>query len=97
MQKGYQVSKKTKNLVLIVITVGLFLGISMGGPKFVRAVQIQFGSKGKIELIERCIEMPGCSIGPDDLDFQERYYAVRESELGKKVKEIDAVEELIEE
>ncbi|MEP1198998.1 hypothetical protein [Tateyamaria sp.] len=90
-------SKKTKNLVLVAVTVGLFLCISMGGPKFVRAVQIQLGSKGKIELIERCIEMPGCSIGPDDLDFQERYYAVRESELGKKVKEIDAVEELIEE
>lgn len=97
MRKGTHVSKKTKSLVLVAAIFSLFLGISMGGPKFVRAVQIQFGSKGKIELIERCIEMPGCSIGPDDLDFQDRYYAVRESELGKKVKEIDAVEELIEE
>ena len=90
-------SKKAKLLAFIAITVGLFVGISLGGPKFVSAVQIQFGSKGKIELIERCIEMPGCAIGPDDLDFQDRYYAVRESELGKKVKESDAVKGLVEE
>ena len=88
-------SNKATIIALIGITVGLFVGISLGGPKFVSTVQMQFGSKGKIELIERCIEMPGCAIGPDDLDFQDRYYAVRESELGKKVKESDAVEGLV--
>jgi hypothetical protein len=96
-EKGAEVSKKTTFLALIAITIGLFVGISLGGPKFVSAVQMQFGSKGKIELIERCIEMLGCAIGPDDLDFQDRYYAVRESELGKRVKESDAVEGLVEE
>lgn len=90
-------SKKAKTLVFIAIIVGLFIGIGLGGPKFVGAVQMQFGSKGKIELIERCIEMAGCAIGPDELDFQDRYYAVRESELGKKVKESDAIEGLVEE
>jgi hypothetical protein len=97
MQKGAKVSKKATFLALVAITTVLFVGISLGGPKFVSAVQMQFGSKGKIELIERCIEMLGCAIGPDDLDFQDRYYAIRESELGKKVKESDAVEGLVEE
>jgi hypothetical protein len=41
--------------------------------------------------------MPGCSIGPDDLDFYERYHAIRESEAGQKIKESDAVEGLLEE
>ena len=90
-------SKKATILALIAIAGGLFVGISLGGPKFVSAVQMQFGSKGKIELIERCIEMPGCTIGPDDLKFQDRYYAIRESELGNKVKESDAVKGLVEE
>ena len=90
-------SKKAKSIALIAIIVSLFVGITLGGPKFVSAVQKQFGSKGKIELIERCIKMPGCAIGPDDLDFQDRYHAVRESELGKKVKESDAIEGLVEE
>lgn len=90
-------SKKTAFLALIAIAICLFVGISLGGPKFVSAVQMQFGSKGKIEIIERCMKMPGCAIGPDDLDFQDRYYAIRESELGKKVKESDAVEAIVEE
>ncbi len=88
---------KTTVLGLIAITMCLFVGISLGGPKFVRAVQLQFGSKGKIELIERCIAMPGCAIGPDDLDFQDRYHAVRESEVGEKIQESDAVKGLVEE
>ncbi len=97
MQRGAEVSKKTKFLALTAIITGLFVGISLGGPKFVSAVQMQFGSKGKIELIERCIEMPGCAIGPDDLDFQDRYSAIRESEFGKKVKESESVKGLVEE
>ena len=60
-------------------------------------MQIQFGSKGKIELIERCVDMPGCSIGPDDLDFYERYHKIRDSEVAHKIKESEAVEKLLQE
>jgi hypothetical protein len=81
-------SNQVKLVVLVCVIAVLVVGISVGGPKFINAMQIHFGSKGKIELIERCIEMPGCTIGPDDLDFYDRYHAIRES---------DAVEPLLEE
>ena len=90
-------SKQVKLVVLVCVIAILVVGISIGGPKFVNALQMHFGSKGKIELIDRCIEMPGCSISPNDLDFYERYHAIRESEAGQKIKESDAVEGLLEE
>ena len=91
------ISNQVKFIVLICTIVVLVLGISVGGPKFINFLQMQFGSKGKIELIDRCIEMPGCSIGPDDLDFYDRYRTIRESDVGQKIKESEAVENLLEE
>ena len=90
-------SNQVKLVVLVCVIAVLVVGISVGGPKFINAVQMHFGSKGKIELIERCIEMPGCTIGPDDLDFYDRYHAIRESDAAQKIKESDAVEQLLEE
>jgi len=90
-------SNQVKLVVLACVIAVLVVGISIGGPKFINALQMHFGSKGKIELIDRCIEMPGCSIGPDDLDFYERYHTVRDSDAAQKIKESDAVEELLEE
>jgi hypothetical protein len=90
-------SNQIKLLFLVCVIAVLVVGISVGGPKFINAVQMHFGSKGKIELIERCIEMPGCTIGPDDLDFYDRYQAIRESDAAQQIKESDAVEELLEE
>jgi hypothetical protein len=90
-------SNQIKLVVLVCIIAVLVVGISVGGPKFINAVQMHFGSKGKIELIERCIEMPGCTIGPDELDFFDRYRAIRESDAAQKIKESDAVEPLLEE
>ena len=84
------ISNKTKLLVFACIIAVLVVGISVGGPKFINAIQMQFGSKGKIELIERCIDMPGCSIGPDDLDFYDRYHTIRDSEVAHKIKESKA-------
>ena len=81
--------------VLVVIVVILALGISIGGPKFVNFVQMQFGNKGKVELLEQCIAMPGCSIGPDDLDFYERFKTVRESEAADEIRESEAVKDLV--
>ena len=92
-----EVSNQVKLIILACIIAVLVVGISIGGPKFVNFVQMQFGSKGKIDLIERCIEMPGCSIGPDDLDFYDRYRTIRESDVGQKIKESEAVENLTEE
>ena len=88
-------SNQVKLVVLVCVVAVLVVGISVGGPKFINALQMHFGSKGKIELIDRCIEMPGCSIGPDDLDFYDRYQAIRESDTAEKIKESDAVEQLL--
>jgi hypothetical protein len=84
-------------VVLSVIIAILVVGISIGGPKFVNFIQMQFGSKGKIELLEQCIEMPGCSIGPTDLEFYERYRTITESDAADTIRESEAVEKLIEE
>jgi hypothetical protein len=88
-------SNPIKLVVLVCVIAILVVGISIGGPRFINALQMHFGSKGKIELIDRCIEMPGCSIGPDDLDFYERYHAIRESDAAEKIKESDAVQQLL--
>ena len=64
------VSNQVKVVVLACVIAVLVVGISLGGPKIINAAQMHFGSKGKIELIDRCIEMPGCSIGPADQPFQ---------------------------
>ena len=92
-----EISNQVKLIVLACIIAVLVVGISIGGPKFVNAVQMHFGSKGKIDLINRCIEMPGCSIGPDDLDFYDRYHAIRESDVGQEIKESEAVKQLLKE
>jgi hypothetical protein len=90
-----ETSNSLKLGVLLIIVVILALGISIGGPKFVHFVQMQFGNKGKVELLEQCIEMPGCSIGPADLEFYERYKTARESEAADKIRESDAVKDLV--
>jgi len=90
------VSNQVKVVVLACVIAVLVVGISLGGPKLINAVQMHFGSKGKIELIDRCIEMPGCSIGPADLDFYERYQTIRDSDAAQKIRESDVVEELLE-
>ena len=87
--------KQVKLVLLVCIIAGLMVGINVGGPKFINAIQMQFGSKGKIDLIERCIEMPGCTIGPDDLDFYERYHTIRDSDVAQKIKESETVEKLM--
>ena len=92
-----ELSNQVKLIILACIIAVLVVGISIGGPKFVDFLQMQFGSKGKIELIDRCIEMPGCAIGPEELDFYDRYHTIRESEVGQKIKASDAVEQLTEE
>ena len=88
---------KVKLVLLVCVIAVLVVGISVGGPKFINAIQMHFGSKGKIDLIDRCIEMRGCYIGPDDLDFYERYHVIRESDVAQKIKESETVEQLLKE
>ena len=88
-------SNQVKLIVLACVIAVLVVGISIGGPKFINALQLHFGSKGKIELIDRCIEMPGCSIGPDELDFYEKYHAIQESDAVKELKEGEAAKKLL--
>ena len=90
-------SNSTKLILLSSVIAILVLGISIGGPKFVHFIQMQFGSKGKVELLQQCIEMPGCSIGPADLEFYERFKTIRESEAADKIRESEAVKDLAEE
>lgn len=89
-----EISNQVKLIALACVFAALVVGISVGGPKFVNALQMHFGAKGKIDLIDRCIKMPGCSIGPDDLDFYDRYHAIKESDLGKKIQESEAGKQL---
>jgi hypothetical protein len=89
------VSNQVKLVVLVSIIAVLVVGISVGGPKVFNALQMHFGAKGKIELIDHCIEMPGCSIGPDDLDFYEKYHAIQESDAVKELKEGEAAKKLL--
>jgi len=85
-------SNQVKLVVLACVIAVLVVGVSIGGPKFINALQLHCGSKGKIELIDRCIKMPGCSIGPDELDFYDRYHTIRESDAAHEIKERVAVE-----
>ncbi len=87
-------SNKIKLIFLVCVIAVLMVAISIGGPKAVDTLQMQFGNKGKIDLIQRCIEMSGCAIGPEDLDFYERYKTVRSSDVAEKVRESDAGKKL---
>ena len=84
-----ELGRKEKLLVLIVLLTGFILGVVMFGPKFITKLQIEFGMKGKIMLIEECISMPGCAISTDELDIYNHY---KELEKNKKFKEFEETE-----
>ena len=81
-----EISKKTKITILVTLLVVVILGIIISGPKFINKLQMQFGFKGKIDLIEKCLETSGCAISTDELDLYENYKKLEESEIGKKLK-----------
>ena len=89
--------KSIKLTALVLVLTFFIAGINIGGPKFVNAFQMHFGMKGKIDRLEQCIEMPGCSIGPEDLDFYKKYHIAKESDVVEEIKDSDRVEELLEE
>ena len=89
--------KSLKLFAIVLILAIIIMGVNIGGPKFVNALQMHFGMKGKIDRLEQCIDMPGCSIGPDDLEFYQKYLVVKASEAVEKLMESEAVEALLEE
>lgn len=87
--------KSVKFIVLVLFLTLMIVGINIGGAKFVNAIQMHFGFKGKIDRLEQCIEMPGCNIGPDDLDFYKKYHIIKESDAVEELMEKDMVEDLL--
>jgi len=82
-----EISNKTKSTVLIIVLTVFILGVTISGPKFINKVQMQFGFKGKIDLIEQCLATTGCAISTDELDLYNNYKTAQESKVGKKLKE----------
>jgi hypothetical protein len=92
-----EISNQTKLVVLISLLTVFVLGVSIGGPKFIHKIQMHFGFKGKIDLIEECIAMPGCAISTNELEMYTNYKALQESEVVQEFKETDLAEDLEEE
>ena len=87
-------SNNTKKIIFTIILTIFILGVTISGPKFINKVQMMFGFKGKIELIERCITTPSCAITTDELDFYENYKKLESSKIGKKLKDTDLAKDL---
>ncbi len=82
-----EISNKTKFIVFVIFLVVFILGVTISGPKFINKLQMQFGFKGKIDLIEKCLTTSGCAISADELDLYTNYKTAQESKIGKKLKE----------
>lgn len=91
-------SNRIKLILLVIVLTLSIVGITLGGPSFIHRVQMHFGIKGKVELIERCIAMPGCAISTQELELLERYETLQASDAMEEFKEtelgrgIDAVD-----
>ena len=90
-----ELTKKTKFIIFVILLTIFVLGVAIFGPKFVQKLQIEFGLKGKIELIEECILMPGCAITTDELDLLNHYKTLEENSLFKELKETELGEILL--
>ena len=80
-------SNNTKKIIFTIILTIFILGVTISGPKFINKIQMMFGFKGKVELIERCIKTPSCAITTDELDFYENYQKLESSKAGKRFKD----------
>jgi hypothetical protein len=83
-------SKKTKSTLLISVLVVFILGVTISGPKFINKLQMQFGFKGKIDLIEKCLATSGCAITTDELDLYHNYKKLELNKIVKKLKDSKA-------
>lgn len=90
-----EISHKTKLVLFIILLTVFILGVAMFGPKFIQKLQIEFGVKGKIELIEECILMPGCAITTDELDLYKHYKTLEQNKMFQELKETELGELLL--
>ena len=92
-----EISNKTKLTVLVILLTVFILGVTISGPKFISKIQMEFGFKGKMDLIEQCLATTGCAITTDELDFYTKYKSVQKSKMGIKLKESELGKALKEE
>jgi hypothetical protein len=92
-----ELSSKTKITMLVIVLTVFILGTTMYGPKFINKIQMQFGFKGKVDLIEQCLATTGCAISADELDLLTKYRLLEKSELGVKLKNSELGKSLKEE
>ena len=92
-----EISDKSKSTILIILLTIFILGVTISDPKFINKVQMQFGFKGKIDLIEQCLATYGCAISTDELDLYTKYKSMQESKVGEKLKESELGKSLKEE
>ena len=89
-----EISNRTKLSVLLLVFTLFIVGLTLGGPYFIHKLQTHFGAKGKLELIERCIEKPGCAITTRELELLDKLRALQDSEVVETIKESELGEEL---
>jgi len=92
-----EISSKAKSIVLVILLTIFILGVTISGPKFINKIQMQFGFKGKIDLIEKCLATKGCAISADELDLLSNYKLLEESKIGKRLNESKLAKSLKEE
>jgi len=90
-----EISYKIKLVISIIVLTVFILGVVMFGPKFIHKIQMEFGFKGKIELIEKCIPMPGCAITTDELDLYNNYKILEKNKTFKELEETELGKVLI--
>lgn len=84
-----EISRKIKFTLFIILLTVFILGVVLFGPKFIHKIQMEFGFKGKIELIEECIPMPGCAITTDELDLYNHYRDLEKNKIFKELEETE--------
>ena len=88
---------KTKAIIFFILLIVLILAVAIFGPKVITKLQMEFGLKAKIELIEECIPMPGCAITTDELDLYNHYKMLKETKTFKELEETELGEFLLKE
>lgn len=88
---------KTRLIIFVIILIIFVLGVAIFGPKFITKLQMEFGLKAKIELIEECIPMPGCAITTEELELYKHYKMIKKTKTYKELEETELGEFLLKE
>lgn len=88
---------RTKLIIFTIVLTVFVLGVAIFGPKLITKLQVEFGLKNKILLIEECIPMPGCAITTDELDLYNHYKTLEKNKIFQELEETEVGEFLIKE